>query len=312
MDRRIIGSYEGVERGPLFICIGAMHGNEPAGIRALELLFKMLEVEPITNPDFSYKGKFVGLVGNLQACETKQRFLKHDMNRQFKPEIIERLKQEDPSTLIAEDKELYELIKTIEDLIAAYQPTKLYLLDLHTTSSSGGIFTITTDDPESIEIATHLHAPVVKGFLQGIQGTTLHYFNTENMGIPTVALTFESGQHEEDLAVNRAIAVMTNFMRIIGSVEEEDVAHQHNEILIEYSRDLPKVSQLIHRHGIEPSDQFKMQPNFENFQSVQHGQIIAHDKSGPIIVQEDCMILMPLYQNQGEEGFFLVKDIIEL
>ena len=33
--KRIIGRYEGNEPGPLFLCIGAMHGNEPAGVQAI-------------------------------------------------------------------------------------------------------------------------------------------------------------------------------------------------------------------------------------------------------------------------------------
>jgi len=78
--QRRIGSYEGSENEILFICFGAMHGNEPAGLRAIELVLKMLEIEPIKNPDFKFKGKFVGLIGNLEALKTKQRFLKKDLN----------------------------------------------------------------------------------------------------------------------------------------------------------------------------------------------------------------------------------------
>jgi len=43
---RIIGRYDGSEKGPMLVCIGAMHGNEPAGVRAIELVLKMLDVEP--------------------------------------------------------------------------------------------------------------------------------------------------------------------------------------------------------------------------------------------------------------------------
>ena len=44
---RIIGKYTQGLPGPLLVCIGGMHGNERAGIRAIDLILKMLEVEPI-------------------------------------------------------------------------------------------------------------------------------------------------------------------------------------------------------------------------------------------------------------------------
>ena len=67
---RIIGKYTGPERGPLIIAIGGMHGNELAGIRALDMLFHMLNVEPNHNPTFSYRGRLIGVRGNLPARRT--------------------------------------------------------------------------------------------------------------------------------------------------------------------------------------------------------------------------------------------------
>ena len=308
MGQRIIGEYEGSERGPLLICIGAMHGNEPAGVKALEMMFKMLEVEPIINESFHYRGKIVGVIGNTKAYAQKKRFLEKDLNRQFREMHIEKIRQQDKAELENEDLELRELLEFIEDQIRTYKPEKLYILDLHTTSSRGGIFCLTTNDDESIDIAVNLHAPVVKGFLKGIRGTTLHYFKEENTKVPTVALTFESGQHDEPLSINRAIAAVTNCMRIIGSVRVEDVENRHDKLLNEYSKNLPKVSELLRRHDITPEAQFKMRPNFKNFQRLSAGEIIADDINGPIDVQEDCLLIMPLYQTQGEEGFFLIKE----
>ncbi|MBT8228632.1 MAG: succinylglutamate desuccinylase/aspartoacylase family protein, partial [Bacteroidia bacterium] len=91
MDR-IIGRFDGTEKGPLLICFGALHGNEPAGIKAVDLVLKMLEIEPISNPDFYYKGRFLGLIGNLKALEKGIRFIDKDLNRSFIPQHIEHIK----------------------------------------------------------------------------------------------------------------------------------------------------------------------------------------------------------------------------
>ena len=307
--KRIIGQHEGRERGPLLIALGGMHGNEPAGIEALEIMFKLLELEPLSNPNFSFRGKFIGLRGNLAALETGQRFIKKDLNRQWTEENIRRIKSTPFEELEFEDREVKELLCYIEKTVAEYKPEKFVLIDLHTTTAFGGIFTIATDDPESVRIGIELHAPVIKGMLNGIHGTTLHYFNNKNFEPETVAVCFESGQHDENLSVNRAIAALTNCMRTIGCVNAEDVENRHDELLIEYSKELPKVAELITCHRLQNGDGFRMEPNYKNFQEVKRGELLAYDRNGVIKAKDNGRILMPLYQKQGDDGFFLIRPI---
>lgn len=307
---RIIAEYYGSEPGPLLIAIGAMHGNEPMGIKAIAMLEKMLDVEPITNPGFEFHGSFIGMIGNLSAYKRNERFINKDMNRQWSKEHIEKIKRQDSKELDAEDNEMLDILQTIEEACASCNPTKLYILDLHTTSSFGGIFSIPAENNESLEIAKNLHAPVVMGMLQGIKGTTLHYFKTENMPIDTVTITFEAGQHEEHKSINRAIAAIVNLLRTVGMVKSDDVENIHDQILLEYSRNLPKVTELVLRYGVREEDQFKMKPGFTSFQEVEKGQVLATDKNGKVLCPDSGRLLMPLYQDKGEDGFFLIKDVL--
>ncbi|MFK7979685.1 MAG: succinylglutamate desuccinylase/aspartoacylase family protein [Saprospiraceae bacterium] len=306
---RIIGRYEGTVKGTLLICLGSIHGNEPAGTKALELMFKMLEVEPITNPSFNFRGRLLGLRGNLRAIQAGKRYLEKDLNRQWTVANVTRVQQTDISKLTAEDLEIRELMDLINQEITEYQPEKIVLLDLHTTTAFGGIFTVVTDDEESLKIGIELHAPVIRGLLKGIKGTSLHYFNQENIGVPTTAVCFESGQHNEQLSINRAIAAITNCMRTIGCVRAEDVENQHDKLLMEFSEGLPKVSQLIMTHPINETDEFVMQPGYKNFDRVKRGEIVAADRKGPIEIVKDGLLLMPLYQKQGADGFFLIASV---
>ncbi|MBK8705757.1 MAG: hypothetical protein IPN33_20815 [Saprospiraceae bacterium] len=68
-----------------------------------------------------------------------------------------------------------------------------------------------------------------------MEGTTLHYFTDENMGIPTTGVSFESGQHDDPLSVNRAIAALINCLQIIGCIPEGTVENRYDEILRHYS-----------------------------------------------------------------------------
>ncbi len=304
-DERVIGRFKGYKNGPLLIVIGAMHGNEPAGVRAIEFMVKMLEVEPITNPKFTYSGSFLGIRGNIKASTENKRFIKQDLNRLWTEENVTRILKSDK--LGPEEEELLDIYRTIAKEVYHRQPTSVVVMDLHTTTAKGGIFSIPTDDPESERIASELHAPVIKGFLKGIKGTLLHYYSKNRFDVPCTAVCFESGQHEEDLSVNRAIAAITNCLRSLGSVSADDVENRHDHLLITYSDGLPKRAALKDVHGIKPGDEFRMKPGYKNFQPIKKGEVLAEDKHGEILASTDGLILMPLYQPQGDDGFFIIE-----
>ncbi len=295
-----------------------MHGNEPAGVEALKIIFQLLAKEPRSNENFYYKGKIIGLLGNVEAFHKKKRNTVKDLNRQWTPENIDRIIQRSDNGLHSEDREMSELLQIIIEEIKSYEPESVILLDLHTTSAQGGIFSIATDDPESIRIAIELHAPVITGMLHGISGTTLHFFTNKNFKKLSLGngklrkitgVAFEAGQHDDHLSVNRCIAAIINCMRSVGSVSANDVENRHDRLLQEYSKDLPKIAKLIKVHSIGPLDEFKMLPGFKNFQLVKKGEHLANDKHGIIKSPSEGLILMPLYQPQGSDGFFLIKEL---
>lgn len=308
-DLRIIGTYKGSRSGPMLIALSGMHGNEPAGVAAVETLFDMLEKEPGINPGFQFKGTLIGLRGNIKALHKGFRQIVKDLNRTLTPENVNRVLKSPEVDLDAEDHELKDLYLTIVSLIRQHQPSKVVFIDLHTTSATGGIFSIVSDHPESVRIAAALHAPVIKGFLNGLHGTTLHFFNRENLGVETVGVSFEAGQHHDPLSVGRSIAAIVNCLRAIGCVRNKDVESRHDDILMAYSRGLPKITELFHTHRIHAHDGFQMMPGYVNFQPVRAGEHLATDCNGPILAPEDSFILMPLYQKQGSDGFFLVREV---
>ena len=305
---RILAEYKGTHRGPLLIVLGGVHGNESAGVKAIQFVGKMLEVEPITNPDFSYKGKFVGVLGNKKAFAAGQRYLYRDLNRSFTSENINFVRMMPYHLLEDEMQEIKELLETVHSLIYQYDPELVVVLDLHTTSGGGGIFAISSEEKESLSIAGELGVPVVTGMLNGIKGTSLNYFTEKNTGVKTVCIAFESGQHDDPLSVNRAIAFVINCMKIIGSVQDNHVENIHNKILLDYSSALPKFSSMVSKYSIKTREGFKMIPGFSSFQPIKKGQLLAYDGDEAVLAPCDGRILMPLYQSKGEDGFFIIKE----
>jgi hypothetical protein len=69
------------------------------------------------------------------------------------------------------------------------------------------------------------------------------------------------------------------------------------------------VVEVRHRQAIVPEDHFTMEPGFRNFQDVRRGKVLARDRAGAIKASETGLILMPLYQPLGDDGFFLVRRV---
>lgn len=305
---RIIGKYKGKESGPLLIITAAMHGNEAAGVYALEQLFDMLDKEPIINPEFVYKGEIIGIIGNLKAFEHKQRYVKKDINRCWTPENITQLRQSDKSNLECEDLEILDILDVVQQAINESQPQNIFLLDLHTTSSDG-IFCIATNDPKSIHLAKQIHAPLILGLLHGIKGTTLHYFTKENIGIDTTSIAFEGGHHDDPTSIDRCIAATINFMRAIEVIKAKDVESKHDRILLDFSACLPQVVEAFYKYPISSNKAWEMKPGFKNFDYINKGDFLAKYDGQPVFAQFDGHILMPLYQKQGSDGYFIAKKI---
>jgi succinylglutamate desuccinylase len=306
---RVIGTYGGELPGPLLIVTAAIHGNEWTGLVALERLLGMLQREPQVNPGFRFRGLIAALSGNLAALPLRKRFLDQDMNRLWMPENIARMRQTPAFLLQEEERQVMELLLEIEVLMARYPESPVVLMDLHTTTADGGIFSIATGDPDSLALARAMHAPVILGMLEGIEGTTMHYFNREVLPREVFSLAFESGQHDDPLSVDRAVSAMVGAMRALGMVRPEDVESEHDRLLIEYSRDLPAVSRLIGVHRIRDERRFRLHPGFRNFQPLRKGQLLGYDQGEPLFAPEDCLILMPRYQTQGDDGYFLLRVV---
>jgi succinylglutamate desuccinylase len=220
----------------------------------------------------------------------------------------------DKNQLSGEDLELFEIHQLLHEEIRDTLPEALVLLDLHTTSAEGGIFCIPTDDQASLRLAKELHAPVILGLLEGLTGTLLHFASGNHFeygGRPkhTLGVAFEGGQHDDPFSVSRSISAIISCLRACGAIRPEDVDNRHEAILRQFSNRLPKVTTLRHIHHIRPGDSFIMRPGYVNFQSVALGEHLADDATGPILSPENGLILMPLYQAKGSDGFFIVETV---
>ncbi len=288
---RVIGGAEGRVAGPLLIIVGAVHGNEPAGVLALEAVIEQLRERGLPE-----QGTLLGLIGNLGAFRQNLRFVDRDLNRYFTPE---RMAGDQSST---EAREARELLTTIDAAVKRFSPTELILLDVHTTTADGGDFATTIPDPASRDLAKCLGVPVVLGLTEVLHGTLVAYFTSERVGLPTRAFAYEAGQHEAGASAARAEQLI---WRLLGELNMMPKAAPR----LDESRDArPQLTRIIYRLAIPPGGAFSMLPGFGNFDPVQAGQPLAYLDGETVVNDYDGYILMPLYQAQGEDGYFVVEE----
>jgi hypothetical protein len=70
-----------------------------------------------------------------------------------------------------------------------------------------------------------------------------------------------------------------------------------------------KTFEIKFRYLIQQDEDFRMKDGFVNFQKVEKGETLAFNQNGKIRAKRSGNIFMPLYQSQGCDGFFLIKEI---
>lgn len=312
---RIIGQRIGASQGPLLIILAQMHGNEPAGYLAAQELFEAIDAEYIKNPSFSFRGKIIALQGNMAAAAKNERYIVKDLNRNWTDATLERIKNAaSVAELDSEDREIKELIETINAIIAEYPSEQIVVLDLHTTTAEGGIFSIPSPMPYSRFLALSMHAPVLHGFLNGLAGTSLHFFNEKyfpNQNITPVC--FEAGQHYSPESPKLAMSAIINCFKAMGGFYKEHIELRHEELIKQRAASLPNEGNLVFTYAIKEKEEFAMRKDkiYKNFDAVEAGELLANNQYGEIYAPCKGFILMPLYQKLGSDGFFIIEEITQ-
>ena len=300
-----LGRYGGQAAGPLVICIGGMHGNEPAGVFAAQRVLGELHAH---NPPF--RGGLIALAGNRVALARGCRFVAEDFNRMWLPERLAALRSAAVQyTLNPEEAQCRELSEAIEAALEQHRG-RVVFLDLHTTSADGVPFAIVSDTLINRALALSLGAPVILGLEEELDGTMLNYMNDRGLA----AVGFEGGQNEAPSSVEHSEAALWAVLVAAGCLPEGEIARAANMRSVLQQRTsgipgIPGILEVCYRHAVTPTDQFVMEPGFLNFQPVKRSQLMARDRNGPILARENGRILLPLYQSQGSDGFFLVREV---
>jgi succinylglutamate desuccinylase len=293
---RIIGEYSSGKPGPLLFVTAGIHGNEPSGVFALKEVFKQLEN---TKPEI--EGKIVGVSGNQKALNENKRYIDEDLNRTWTEENIQK---NDPQT--HEHKEMFEIIKVLNEY-SEKEHTKRYFLDCHTTSSASLPYVSVQEVNDNDDWAHNFPTYIIRGFSDIITGDIDHYLSRTGM----TGFVFEAGQHTDDTSEENHEGVIWLALKEANKLDLSKIS-TYPECVERFSKkNAPdqKTFEIIHRHGLEDGDTFKMKEGYENFQKIEKGELLAEQNDEKVYSEWDAYIFMPLYQSQGNDGFFVVQDV---
>jgi succinylglutamate desuccinylase len=287
--------------GVTLIVFGGVHGNEVGGVRAIKRIVPALE-----KMRGNLRGRVYFLAGNTRAILRGVRFIDADLNRHWTPANLAKNRLDsaiEPD--LNEDVEQRELLKILNEILATAKG-EVYALDLHSTSADGAPFATVGDTLRNRHFAQKFPVTILLGIEEQLDGTILEYLN--NLG--TVTLGFEGGQHFAESTVNTHEALIWLALAGAGILQKEEVENfeKHTRTLATATGN-PRLVEVRYRHAITTADEFQMNKGYENFQPVKRGEILATDARGKVTANETGMILMPLYQKLGEDGFFLGREV---
>ncbi|MBU2907453.1 succinylglutamate desuccinylase/aspartoacylase family protein [Arenibacter algicola] len=296
---RTIGHLKGGKNGPTMIFFGGIHGNEPSGEKAIQEVFLKIEKEKIP-----VNGNIYGIRGNVAALLAGERFLDRDLNRLWTDEKIEKIKAKAENELLNEDKELLSIHQVLSAILKTASGP-FYFIDFHTTSSKTLPFITINDALINRKFSKLFPVPIILGIEEYLEGPLLSFINEQGY----LSVGFESGQHTAREAVDNSIAFMWLALVYGGALKSKDVNgfEGHYLQLQNSAKENASFFEIIYRHPIGTGDKFEMLPGFKSFDVVNKGKILAEHNDKAVLAQQKSSIFMPLYQSQGEDGFFLIR-----
>ena len=296
---RIIDSFPAQGAPPRLVVFAGVHGNEPSGVLALQRVFEQLRAQHIP-----LSGQLVGVLGNMEALRQEVRYVNEDLNRLFLPSRIEQAR-EDPDAQTFETLELLSICDLVDSLEARTED-ELFFVDCHTTSSASIPFiSLNEGFPSSLQMAQRIPVATVIGAEKEIKGCLAEWLNRRGW----TGFTYEAGQHQAAISVDNQEAVIWLALRHAGCINESQAQPylDRARATLQQQGTQQEVYRLLSAYHIRDDEAFRMEPGFRNLQLVRQGERLATSDGEPVVAPQDAYLLMPLYQPQGNFGFFLVQ-----
>ncbi|WP_064792473.1 succinylglutamate desuccinylase/aspartoacylase domain-containing protein [Shewanella woodyi] len=277
----------------LLVVTAAVHGNELVGLKAIDALSDIASKIPL-------KGRIVVIHGNPEATVQEVRYVDQDFNRAF---TATNLISEPTNHELVSAQHLSQLMLNLLDEQAS-NVTK-HLLDIHSMSSTGTPFmSFVADKPPQL-IIEQTPIPVIEGIIDSLEGCLAKwfapYFNSSHI--------VECGQHQEQSTFDFGFHTLIYHLYLFDMLEDCKQVQQAFDYLSSHTHPYSYLkTNICYRQAVNKDQIFEMQPGFVNLQQVNAGQLLAKISGKKVLAPFDGRVILPCYQRQCEEGYFISQD----
>src|SRR3989344_445670 len=270
MTGELITKVISAKPGKTVAVFAGIHGNEKAGVMALEKVLKTFQLDA---------GTAYFVIANPEAVKLNVRFIEKNLNRLF-------FTSNDGQT--TEDERARELMKVLDECDA--------LLDLHGYNGEEDSPFIITDG-EGLEVASKLDfGYIITGINKAGDGATDCYMTEQ--GKPGLCLECGSNFHPEKYAALAEKSIY-QFLKFYGLVESAPGFDSREQKLF-------KTGEI----AIRQSETFAFDREYQNFDELKSGAVFATDGENKYTAKENEYIIFPRpNQKIGQESFMLVSRI---
>lgn len=258
--------------GPAVAVFAGVHGNERAGVYALQELLPTLQVT---------RGRLYVVFANPLAIEQNVRMLSKNLNRCFYAENY----GTDP-----EDNRARELMRVLDKCDA--------LLDLHMFYDEDGLPFVICED-NAVEIAKKMDVDIVSTNWTEMEpgGADGYMYLQGKVGICVECGPIAKAEEYVDFTKR----TIFQFLRYFDMVNEA----------IKFSTTQKRVIRA-NKAVLKSDESFVLQPGLRNFQLLQPNQLLAKDSNGQYRAEKNQCIIFPHYQARiNEEAYIIGTELSE-
>lgn len=274
--------------------VGATHGDEPAGVQALEIIATHIRKGDWVVEDLD----IVGIVGNPEAYKKNVRFIDQNLNRMFQKKYLD-----DQESSFYEVRRAQELSSYFKQLQNEYK--KVYVLDVHSVSLSDIQMTVyRIGDKESEELIKKI-SPITLNFAfeeEFLPGTVSGYSSS----IGCVGFGVEAGSHTSSNAKLVALEIVESFIDQLARFSSKTISYKNIPTYLPGDvRTYTTVERIIPANGFR----FTIEQASELF--IPQNTIYGENNDGPVVAKQSSYMMMPS-KNPSEKdldaGFLCVKS----
>jgi uncharacterized protein len=274
-------SPDGRFEAPRIGVIGALHGNETAGLSAIQRVLSESESFAAR----MQRGTLLLVHGNPLATSQARRFSNGgaDINRLFGFGFVEELAREAWTYEHERALALRPLVTGLDGLI-----------DLHSATRPTLPFAICDGTPAGIQLARKTGCRVTYGW-DGPGMLMEHVSIGALVAQGKPALSVECGQHDQAETADTAFEILTRFLGALG-ITDHPVA------------EAGAANYRLFGRVVKPTHEFELSRDFSSFDCLHPGELLGHGEGVSISVEREAFLLLPTPNAvRGEDLVYLAR-----